>query len=460
MEGVGGRKFFARELPVAKLRQQFRSKWVRAIFRISHHCRRDIRDAGASRSSFIFIIMMKDRGSAMAKPSGRFSQGPHFDKKIMGNQEEQFHRSLASEDLPPKLEKLYSIIPEHEKILTAVRKGREKFEADIAKFGFENPHMSKVHSYEDVEVQAFILGIPADLNLNEIAVKAYHTYGAHFVDDFFDRPNLGPSTETLERNCKDIEDCLKAVGTLGLFANRMAEKALHPEGAYKGLHRMIYGSLIQKTPVGEKQNQHLREFKELGLQGVDEEVAQDIRTIPDITYWETTKTVQEFLFASDPDFNMTRTELWNLIYAPALYYHDIKEEEVQGEINFSEPPQIEDMLRMIDIGKKHLANYPDPRFSQRSQQLQFLVSVFQKNLPTPIIDKYKELISYINGHQRKTCPVPTAVADEVPRVFTKSKISEKSGKLSSSSTKASDGQVGAAEPRLRNFAGRKPSELF
>ena len=46
MEGVGGRKFFARELPVAKLRQQFRSKWVRAIFRISHHCRRDIRDAG------------------------------------------------------------------------------------------------------------------------------------------------------------------------------------------------------------------------------------------------------------------------------------------------------------------------------------------------------------------------------------------------------------------------------
>jgi len=36
MEGVGGRKFFAHEPPVEKLRQQFRSKWVRAKFRISH----------------------------------------------------------------------------------------------------------------------------------------------------------------------------------------------------------------------------------------------------------------------------------------------------------------------------------------------------------------------------------------------------------------------------------------
>jgi hypothetical protein len=320
----------------------------------------------------------------------------------MKEQSNQFHQSFTFEDLSSKLERLYSIIPEHEKILEAVRKGREEFEADVAKLGYKSPHISRVHSYEDVEVQAFIIGIPADLNPDEIIVKAYHTYGAHFVDDFLDRPDLEPSGETLERNCRNnIGDCLEAIGNIGLFSTHMAEKALHPEGVYKGLHRMIYGSLIQKTPIGEKQDQYLREFKELGLQDVDDEVVQDIQTISNITYWQTTKTLQEFMFSSDVDFNMTRAELWNLIYAPALYYHDIDQETVKGEINFSENPTIKDMLLMIDIAKKHLTNYPDPRFDQRLAQLQFLVSAFQKNLPAPILDKYKELIFYINNNDPK-----------------------------------------------------------
>lgn len=255
----------------------------------------------------------------------------------MKEQPEQFSKKPTFQDLPSKLEKLYSLIPEHEKILEAIRKGREEFEADVAKLGYKSFHMSKVHSYEDVEVQAFMVGIPADLNTDEIVIKVYHTYATHFIDDFLDRPDLEPSGETLERYCRNnIRDCLDAIGTLGLFANRMAEKALHPEGVYKGLHRMIYGSLVQKTPVGEKQNQYLREFKELGLQGVDKEVAQDIQTISDVTYWQTTKTLQEFMFSSDADFDMTQAELWNLIYSPALYYHDIDQEEAEGEINFPE----------------------------------------------------------------------------------------------------------------------------
>lgn len=312
------------------------------------------------------------------------------------NKENPSYQTPVFEKLPSRLERLYSVIPEHEKILEAVKRGREEFENDVAKLGFENSHMSMVHSYEDVETQAFIIGIPADLNSDEIAIKAYHTYTSHFVDDFFDRPDLEPSAETLEKNCKNnIKDCLDAIGALGLLSHRMAGKAIHPEGVYKGLHRMIYGSLIQKTPIGEKQNQYLRDFKDLGLQSVDERVAKDIRMIDDVAYWETNKVVQEFMFSSDPDFDMTRAELWNLIYAPALYYHDIDQEEKKGEINFSKPPSVEDMMSMIEIARRHILDYPDPRLSQRLQQLQFLVSAFQKNLPSSIIDKYNELITYI-----------------------------------------------------------------
>jgi len=305
---------------------------------------------------------------------------------------ERYEISLTS-----KLQRLYFTVPNHEIILSAVKVGRAMFERDIKHLGFGSPHMSKVHSYEDVEVQAFVLGIPADLNTEEIAIKSYLTYGLHFADDIFDAPDLEPSVDVLEKNCRNIRTCLMSVGRIGKFAQGMIDKTIHKKGAYKGLHLMIYGSLVQKTQVGEKQNRLLKEFKEIGLKGVAIEVGKDIEKIRDIAYWTTTKTVLEILMASDPVFDMTRPQLWNIIYAPALYYHDIDEEKIQHEINFTEPPTIEEMINMINIAQKHIRNYPDTRLSQRVLQLRFLFTAFQNKLPQQISHKYEELIKYLEG---------------------------------------------------------------
>lgn len=304
----------------------------------------------------------------------------------------------SQEDMPSKLERLYSTVPNYEKIVIGVEHGRRDFEEDIKKFGLERPHISLVHSYEDVEAQAFILGIPADLNENEIAIKSYHTYMGHFVDDILDNPAMEPSVETMENECKDIKSCLDAKGIPGDLIRKMAQKTTNPDAVYKGMHRVIYGALIQQTK-GEKQKQHLRELKKIGTLGVAHEVAQDIMSIRDVPYWTTVKTAQEIWFASDREFDMTRAELWNLVYAPALYYHDIAEEELHDEFNIPEKPSIEDMKQMIDIAKKHLLNYQDSRLSQRIKQLKFLITAFRKNLPQELVNKYEELVVFLESHQ-------------------------------------------------------------
>lgn len=311
-------------------------------------------------------------------------------------QQQKFVGSAAN-----KLERLYFNIPNYIIILEGVRRGREEFENDVKKLGFKSPRTSQTHSYRDVEVQAFALGIPADWSISEIAVKSYHTYGAHFVDDLIERPDIGLSEEFLEKNCMNFDTCLNAVGRLGVLMNAMIKKAVHPDAARKGLHRMIYGSLIQKTPIGEKQIRHLREFKELGLFGVAPAVAKDIRKIKDIPYWMTTKTVLELDMSSDPHFDMTRTELWNLIYAPAIYYHDIAEEEIGKEINFAENPSINDMVQMINISTNHISNHIDERFNQRILQLKFVLAVFQKNLPQHLQKSYKNLITILEELSNK-----------------------------------------------------------
>jgi len=309
---------------------------------------------------------------------------------------EMMENNNFEKKLAPKLETLYDEVPNWENILHFVREGENNFISDLKmldlnKLGIET---SDVHVYSDIEVQAFIVGITSKDNPREIIVKSYLVYGAHWIDDFFDNPKIGVSFENIFKNRNDINEALTGMGSIGQVGLLLAEKVPHPEGVLKGLQRMIYGGLVQRSSSREQRELLKKEYQDLGIQSVDSRVGKEIASIQAETYWMTNKTVLEMINASETNFNFTVAELWNLIYAPALYYHDITEEEQNKETSFErdEKPRDEEMIKMIKIGAKYLAQFPDDKFDLRIHQLKFLLSVFKKNLPVAIISEYESII--------------------------------------------------------------------
>ncbi|MHB8384461.1 MAG: hypothetical protein ACYDC3_19225, partial [Candidatus Binataceae bacterium] len=59
-----------------------------------------------------------------------------------------------------------------------------------------------------------------------------------------------------------------------------------------------------------------------------------MRRLQPEAYWSTNKTVLELLYAAEATLDYTQGELWNLIYAPALYYQDADEERKHCELSF------------------------------------------------------------------------------------------------------------------------------
>lgn len=282
-----------------------------------------------------------------------------------------------------------------------VKEGENDFIADIKMRGLDKLGVdtSGVHAYSDIEVQAFILGIPSKDNLQEIAVRSYLTYGTHWIDDFFDNPKLGVQFDTMFKDRHDIKKVLADMGTVGQVGFLLTEKVPNQEGAYKGLGRMLYGGLVQRSYSREQRTLLIREYQDLGIRFVDNRVAKEIKSIQPEAYLMTNKTVLEFINAAEPNLDFTVQELWNLIYAPALYFHDIAEEERSGESSFEgdEKPKDEEMVKMTRVGAKHLSQFPDDRLNLRIQQLQFLLSAFRKNLPDAVIFEYQTIIKQY-GH--------------------------------------------------------------
>src|SRR5208283_5912869 len=115
------------------------------------------------------------------------------------------------------------------------------------------------------------------------------------------------------------------------------------------------------------------------------------RTVQPEAYWASNKSVLEISNAAERDLDFTASELWNLVYAAALYYQDADQESALGELNFEEHemPRLSEMVRMIRIGGKHLARIYPPS-SPQMRQLEFVAQSFQ-NLPGEVVEAYRAL---------------------------------------------------------------------
>jgi hypothetical protein len=278
----------------------------------------------------------------------------------------------------------------------AIEKGRKEYEASRT-----GSPQSRVHADSDIYAQAMVIGITSQ-NPIEAQAQAFYTYGAHWIDDFFDSPNSSLSFKEMVKYRTDIQKLFEQNPELNKMCQGMIKKSQRPEGFWKGMTRMLYGGLIQRSRNRKEQDQFLREYKQLGMQNVASEVVQDIEEVRDIPFWMTNKVIFEFIESPFTDTNETLGELWNLAYSPALYLHDADEEEKQGELNFNgrSNPKVSEMIQMIDIATKHISKYEN-RPSERLRQLRFLRGAFEKVLPREISQAYDRLEQELEKIQPK-----------------------------------------------------------
>ena len=285
---------------------------------------------------------------------------------------------------------------EFESLKDLVRLGEADFIADLKKHGLDTLGIetSTVHAYNDLEKQALVIALPSVGRPDEVRRKSYLTYAAHWIDDFMDDPQLVQDPEALFANRKDIRSALGAMGNPGKVGFLMAQKSEHPEAVLKGLHRVLYGGLIQRSSERSQREQLLREYSPIGADGLDTRLARDILKLRPAVYLTTNKVVFEIFNSTEEGFNPNVSELWNLIYAPALYFHDIHEEEKRGQSNATpeERPTVAEMAEMIRMTQGHLREIPDPRQSLRFKQLRVLNEMFRKVLPSEIIEAYRDIL--------------------------------------------------------------------
>ena len=298
------------------------------------------------------------------------------------------------EEVRSPIERLYQTIPRSRDIVAAVRAGEAEFQDFLAKAGLleRGASTSSVHPDDDIALHAFVLGIVSEDRWDEIQTKSFLTYASHWIDDFFDSPNKVEDPDQLLRDRRDIRRVLANMGPVGAVGFAMAGRVPHPEAIYKTLHRMLYGGLVQRSHDHAERQQLVREYLDVATRFVDPRMVEAIRKLQPEAYWTTNKSVLEISNAAERELDFNTAELWNLVYAPALYYQDAEEERARGELSFEEDdePRLPEMVRMIRLGARDLARVYAPG-SPQMFQLDFVARSFA-NLPAEVVREYRSLL--------------------------------------------------------------------
>jgi hypothetical protein len=291
-------------------------------------------------------------------------------------------------------EGLFRTIPRWREIMAAVRAGEAEFVDTLAGTGLLRKYgkvTSSVHAYEDIEGHAFILGIVSEDRWDEVQTKSYLTYASHWIDDFLDCPARVGNPAQLMNDRHDIREALSNMGPVGRIGFAMANRVPHPEAIYKTLHRMLYGGLVQRSHDSRERRRLIEEYQTVAARFVDPDLVAEIRHLQPEAYWTSNKSVLEISNAAERKLDFTASELWNLVYASALYYQDANEERARGELSFGERemPRLAEMVKMIRLGAKYLSSMYS-KDSPQMRQLRFVAFSFQ-NLPEAVVNEYRLL---------------------------------------------------------------------
>ena len=302
--------------------------------------------------------------------------------------------SAADLNISERREALYRTVPRWQELLAAVRAGEAEFVDTLKMTGLLQKYgkvTSTVHDYGDIEGHAFILGIVSEDRWDEVQTKSYLTYASHWIDDFMDCPERVTDPARLMENRHDIRKALASMGEVGQVGFAMINRVPHPEAIHKTLHRMLYGGLVQRSTDYAERYALVREYFDVATRHVDPAIVREIRSIQPEAYWASNKSVLEISNAAEKELDFTASEMWNLVYAAALYYQDADEEQASGELSFEEHemPRLAEMVRMIRLGGGHLSRTYGSG-SPQMRQLKFVALSFQ-NLPDQVVGVYRAM---------------------------------------------------------------------
>ena len=266
----------------------------------------------------------------------------------------------------------YGAIPQSD-LAKAARKvyaGEEKYRRLLDEIGSKGRtrlgfHLSKVHTYRDVETQAFIMAHHAK-DEKEIELRSMWVYLAHWFDDMFDGRHAGTLANMQIGDDLDIADALEE---LDPRFRQLWEKAIeqtegHPNWnedlLVLGMKRVLIGGPMFSASCASRHsdfvdmNRGLVAGKLTGQYGVKNLI--DTNQVPDRYLAYTAKVVVEIWdsFTSEADFDLSM--LMNLFYAPGLYYHDSEAEVERNEglrAGEEEPDAlksaVQEVFRLIEV---------------------------------------------------------------------------------------------------------------
>lgn len=253
-------------------------------------------------------------------------------------------------------------------------------------------HLSHVHSYRDVETQAFIMAHHGQTD-KEIELRSMWVYLAHWFDDIFDNYYPVKIAFAIEsEEFKSSSDITALFAGLNPVIRTLWDSALEDtkkSGCCKkenllvlGIQRLAFGGPIFSNLCIKKEEKFLEDHRILVIENIDnthgvKSFIEEYKSLYGqkainryLAY--TTKVVVEIWdsFAEDSDFELSM--LMNFFYAPGLYHHDFEMEHKYGEKpltvikNMIVEPEILNkvmiLIKGLDKRKLNLAVKPVPLF--------------------------------------------------------------------------------------------------
>ncbi len=325
---------------------------------------------------------------------------------------------------------------EHRKrIRQQTKKGLEKFDNLFSQIGKYDRIHSRVHSDTELRIQSYILALPScekQEYAEEIEKKAFIVALSHWLDDLVDGRSEVYVWEQLQKNgglLSDEEDKAEQLfekiykplivkhtdedfyELLHNSIRRACSSAYNLKYMLLGLNRVAYGSAIFSTKLTNKQRQELLDdhnnfikkwnvaargkFEE-EVEGIINEISAGDEGDPGpILLGLTTKTVQEMALSSEAPLsseedgiNIGLSILFSILYAPLIYYHNIRQELENDEMIPLQAFDIDSDVWIPWLVRTRKAinafENGDGRKQMRLKQIEMAYRCFKPLLPSPI----------------------------------------------------------------------------
>lgn len=252
------------------------------------------------------------------------------------------------------------------------------------------PHMSEVHSEKDIFGQALILAV---LRPQSAILISMFTYASHWIDDAFDNMKIGERMgirlAEWTRVPRDFSATTHRLGVPGQIVRVCAELAARPEEVYRGYRRLFHSALVEHAASKKIRDDLLDEYKNFGIRESSGYVRAFIRGLARKMYYLTNKGVLEIFEAVDPAMDRDATEIWNIIYAPAVLTHDWKKEQGKGEL--TSMWSVRELAGLVRKGARVVRAHPELFPENRKRQLAVVLDVFGPTLPKMVRNAYLEI---------------------------------------------------------------------